>query len=311
MVVDEKVKLMMEIKENITSIIDQSLLDEKMKDLIYSFVDFKENEGFRFGDLVVFHYELFDGHSEEIYKIAAGMELLILAIDIFDDLVDQDNPNPPWMKISAPTATHIAMALLVASQKAIDESQFDDDVKQKAKKIFNDHTLRCIYGQEQDAKNEINSEKDYLIITKEKSGSLISSASLLGTILATKHHIQDVKTYSEHFGIAVQISNDIRDIQRENEKNDFLHKKKTLPVLYVLNQNNPEFEIVKAYYKDKISYDQIKSQQSKIIELIKESGAIEYAKVLMQLEINKSKKVIAQIDIPDELKEKIEAKLFR
>ncbi|HHY74561.1 MAG TPA: polyprenyl synthetase [Bacillus bacterium] len=302
---------MIELKETMLQIVEKSFFDEQMKELVTSFIDFKEKEGFRFAELVLFHYELFGGKSGEIVRIAAGMELLILAIDIFDDLVDEDNPNPPWMKQASSTATHIAMALLIASQKAIDESRFDNAVKQQAKKMFNDHTLRCIYGQEHDARNEIHNESDYVTITKEKSGSLISCACLVGAIFAKFQQLQNVKDYAEHFGIAVQIANDISDIQQENSKNDFLHKKKTLPVLYLLHHNAAEFLELKSYYEGNIPLEHMKAKQKEIVSMIQKSGAIEYAQVIMQLEISKSKKVINSMDISEDGKKSIQSMLFR
>ncbi len=302
---------MIEVKECMLLLVKQNLKHDKIVESIFDFIDFKEKEGFRFGELVLFHYELFGGKDNEINKIAAGMELLILAIDIFDDLVDQDNQDPPWMKIPPSTATHIAMALMIASQKAIDEAHINDIAKQEAKKMFNNHTLRCIDGQQRDAENEIHNESDYLVVTKEKSGSLISSACLLGTIFANYQQPQYVKEYAEHFGIAVQIANDIGDIQRENSKNDFLHKKKTLPVLYLLNNGDTEFEELKRYYKGVIPKEQIQSKQSEIVALIKKSGAIEYAKVIMQLEIKKSTKIINAMDISEDAKKRLQSMLFR
>ena len=302
---------MIEIKEYMLLLVKQNLQHDKMVGNICDFIDFKEKEGFRFGELVLFHYELFGGKGNEINQIAAGMELLILAIDIFDDLVDQDNQDPPWMKTPSSTSTHIAMALMTISQIAIDESFFNDTRKQEAKKMFNKRTLRCISGQQYDAENEIYNESDYLVVTKEKSGSLISCACLLGTIFANYQQTQNVKEYAEHFGIAVQIANDIGDIQRENSKNDFLNKKKTLPVLYLLNNADAEFEELKRYYKGDIPKEQIQSNQSEIIALIKKSGAIEYAQVIMQLEINKSINIINSMDISEDAKNSIQSMLFR
>lgn len=302
---------MIEIKESMLLLVKQNLQDDKMVVSICDFIDFKEKEGFRFGELVLFHYELFGGKSGEIIRIATGMELLILAIDIFDDLVDQDNQDPPWMKIATSTATHIAMALMTISQIAIDESLFDDTVKQEAREMFNRHILRCISGQQSDAENEIHNESDYLAVTKEKSGSLISSACLLGAIFAKNTQLQNVKEYAEHFGIAVQIANDIRDIQQENSKNDLLHKKKTLPVLYLLHNSDAEFEELKRYYEGGIPIERIQSKQIEIVALIKRSGAIEYAKVIMQLQINKSKNIINSMDISEDSKKRIQSMLFR
>ncbi|NSL51243.1 polyprenyl synthetase family protein [Calidifontibacillus erzurumensis] len=302
---------MVHIKERMLLLVDHALQEKNLKDIICQFINFKEKEGFRFGELVLFHYDLFGGKNDEINRIAAGMELLILAIDIFDDLADQDNENVPWMKIAPQTAVHIATILLTISQIAIDESNFDEKIKNEAKKMFNKHLLRCISGQERETQNNISNEMDYFNITKEKSGSLISCACLLGTIFANGPDIKAVKEYAEHFGIAVQIANDIRDIQRENTKNDFLHKKKTLPILYLLNILDPQFSDIRLYYEGKITFEQMKAKQKEIISIIKKSGAIEFAQVYMELKMKKVEKIINFMNISEDSKKKILSTLFR
>jgi competence protein ComQ len=74
-----------------------------------SFIEYKIKESCPFADLVVLHYQMFGGESEDIYQAAASIELMILALDIFDDIQDQDNPSVPWSQIESALSTNIAI----------------------------------------------------------------------------------------------------------------------------------------------------------------------------------------------------------
>ncbi len=59
------------------------------------------------------------------------------------------------------------------------------------------------------------------------------------------------------------------------EKSDCKLKKKTLPIMYLLNPSIKEGEIVRDYYNGKISFETLLSYKEKIIDLLKKSGGIQ------------------------------------
>lgn len=71
---------------------------KELKNYMSEFITFKMEGHFPFGQLVILHYQMFDGQSKDIFQAAAGVELMILSLDIFDDLQDQDNFTVPWQK---------------------------------------------------------------------------------------------------------------------------------------------------------------------------------------------------------------------
>ena len=71
-------------------------------------------------------------------------------------------------------------------------------------------------------------------------------ASLVGTSLATEQYHDIVESYCIQLGIAEQIKNDINDILSV-EKSDWFLRKKSLPILYLFD-NNIESDIL-YYYK--------------------------------------------------------------
>lgn len=67
--------------------VEEKLIGEELKELLQSFKKRKEEIGYSFG-LCVIHYEEYtdtDIFNEDIYKIGAVIELLILSFDIIDD----------------------------------------------------------------------------------------------------------------------------------------------------------------------------------------------------------------------------------
>ncbi|MCB8818201.1 hypothetical protein [Desulfosporosinus shakirovi] len=72
---------------------------------------------------------MFDGQSKDIFQAAAAVELMILSLDIFDDLQDQDNFSVPWHNINPALAMNIATGLLVLSTKAIEQTSLEQDRK--------------------------------------------------------------------------------------------------------------------------------------------------------------------------------------
>lgn len=80
-------------------ILEKYVTNKDMKTQLYEFIDFKKDEGYLFGELVILHYVIYNNKLEnQIFKVAAAIELLILSFDILDDIEDQDNFSSPWVQ---------------------------------------------------------------------------------------------------------------------------------------------------------------------------------------------------------------------
>jgi len=277
---------------------------EELKNLISDFITFKMKSHFPFGQLTILHYRMFDGRSQDIYLAAAAVELMILSLDIFDDLQDQDNLSVPWNKIDQAIAMNIAMGLLVLSAKALDKTSFDLNRKVKASDYLNTQVLKAVNGQHTDLMDSLESEEDYIQMVRKKSGSLMTSACLVGTALASEQHHDSVSKYAEHIGIIAQLKNDINDICRW-EKNDLINKKKTLPTLYLLNNQQPQYQFAKDYFSGRLREEDLIKHKAEIQELIEKSGAIEYTRVIIRINQLKVFEVLEIMGVEQEWKEKL------
>jgi competence protein ComQ len=283
---------------------DCNLNEEIMKHTL-SFIEYKIKESCPFADLTVLHYQMFDGKSPQIYQAAASIELMILALDIFDDIQDQDNPSVPWSQIEPALSTNIAIGLLMLSEAMLVQTSFETGRKLIAIDYLNEQVLKAVNGQYTDLSNSIHSEEDYIQMAKNKSGSLLACACLVGTALAGETHHSTVKEYAVFIGIAAQIKNDIQDIVRWDEKNDLIHKKKTLPTLFLLQSQLPSFQIIRDYYDDKLGKEALYKQKFEIKELIEQSGAIEYANVIMRIHQLHASELIEGLGVEQAWKEKL------
>jgi len=53
-----------------------------LNNYLSEFVTFKMKGHFPFGQLVILHYQMFDGQSKDIFQAAAAVELMILSLDL-------------------------------------------------------------------------------------------------------------------------------------------------------------------------------------------------------------------------------------
>lgn len=277
----------------------------ELNNYMSEYITFKMKGCFPFGQLVILHYQMFGGQSIDIHRAAAAVELMILSLDIFDDLQDQDNYSVPWYKIDQAIVMNIATGFLVLSSKALELTSFDRDRKVMASDYLNTCVLKAINGQHTDIMDLIESEEEYIQMVRDKSGSLMASACLIGTALASEKNHDSINKYAEHIGIIAQIKNDINDICRLDEKNDLINKKKTLLTLYLLNNQQPQYQFTRDYFSGKLMKEELINTKVEIQELIEKSGALEYARIIMRLNQLQAIELIESIDIAQELKEKL------
>lgn len=283
------------IKKSIHSIVSEHITQFELKNKLMQFVNYQSKKGFPFGELLILHYDMFkkDG-NEEIYHVAAAIEMLILSFDILDDFEDNDFKSQPWS-----TNTHLALngttALLFLCTKVLNETAFKN--KDRAIAFFLQYSLQAISGQHKDLLNTCINENDYIDMIIEKSGSLCTLACLIGATLATDDVPDEIEQYAKMIGVIGQINNDLLDIKEWDDKNDLLSKKYTLPVIYLLNCDEDELRFVHDYYHNKIDTTEIVKHQKLIDQKFLETGAITYTEVVKKIYHNKALNEMKKLNI--------------
>jgi len=243
-------ELDVKINESLEILIENELLiGYELRSMLKIFKEEKKVVGYSFGKLCYWHYESFtDFLNEDIYKVAAAVELLILSFDIIDDLQDKDS-DYSWTK-TPELSLNVAIAMLVMASRAIRETSFEH--KSAAVQILEDYALRSINGQQLDLLNSCSDEQSYLQMIEQKSGSLTAMGCLIGEVLAKGESSSEVEEYGKYIGIIQQIKNDIQSLKTWGSKNDLLNKRYSLPIIYLLSQKNDVSKSVISYYNEDI-----------------------------------------------------------
>lgn len=285
------------ISKSLYTIINEQIKQSELKEQLLEFVDYQSTKEFPFGELLVLHYKIFNGtETEEIYLVAAAVEMLILSFDMLDDFEDGDFKDKPWSKDSN-LALNVTTALLFLSASVIRNTGFKN--KDKGISILLNYALQSINGQHKDLLNICQNEVDYIDMAMQKSGSLVALSCSVGAVLATANYPVEVETYSKYIGLIGQFNNDLADIKVWDEKNDLINKKFSLPIIYLLNYKDEELKFIHDYYENdkKIDKKEIIKNQGMISSKFIETGAIAYVEVIKKVYQNKAIEELKKINM--------------
>ncbi|PMC40639.1 isoprenyl transferase [Bacillus sp. UMB0899] len=292
------------VKQHMIHTITSCVTNTDLRNLLLTFINNKED--LPFADLTMIHHQSFNGKDEEMLKLAAAVELLILSFDMLDDLEDLDNEDEPWMKIEHPIALNAATTLYTLSKLAILSLQ--SSKKLQILEAFLKFSVQAMEGQHVDLKNDTLTEEECLEAMKNKSGSLIALASVSGMLLAGVN-TPSVEKYSYQLGIAAQIDNDFRDLFNPH-KNDVSTQKKTLAYLYLQKKYNQHaIDILEGFHSGRPIneyFDSALNLKQKLID----AGVVQYLNVMKQIAVNKATRLIRQLPIEQHQCEHLNAHLI-
>ncbi|ASB94715.1 Geranylgeranyl pyrophosphate synthase [Bacillus subtilis] len=284
------------IKEKMKEIVSQRIMNQDLERYLQNFIESKDT--FEFADLALHHYLAFNGQDQKaIELLAAGIELLILSFDIYDDLEDQDNGSAVWMKIDSSIALNAVTALYTLSIQVMCQASHEPEFSQE---ILN-FALQSIQGQHDDIVNAPQTEEACLEMIKNKSGALTALPCVMGVMLATGKYHPIVASYSYELGIISQIDNDYKGLFYLN--NDFVQKKNTLAYLYLKKQfNDASAELLSLYQKP----EEFVSINTKALKRkLTEAGVIQYLLVMKHLSLQKIKNEMSQLKLGEDKTEKL------
>ncbi|WP_162179559.1 polyprenyl synthetase family protein [Thermogemmatispora carboxidivorans] len=180
---------------------------------------------------------------------ALAVECLVCAIDIFDDLVDEDQ-TPLLQTLGEARAINVAAALLALAQQAIltvaSEAKAPASEPLLLLSELQAASLACLAGQQRDLLAEVQPlsvfrREDCLALAAAKAGSLMRLACRLGALVAgASPPLCELFTrLGELLGIAGQLDNDCHDLHAwlapspagSRPKSDLRRGKKTLPLV--------------------------------------------------------------------------------
>ena len=275
--------------------------------LLKQFAADKAGERAVWGDLTKQVHSMLGGSSPLIGRLAALTELIVLALDIADDLQDQDNQTKSWMQCPPELALNAVLAFLAGASGELERMQTErTDEQLPSPGIISQMIMRAVNGQYKDLTGEAENEEAYIGMVQEKSGSLVRLACYMGSagLLSSEKQVAALNEFADCAGIANQLENDIRDLQRFDLKNDLLYKKKTLPVLFLLADEDG-FPAIRQYYEGNISREQFLQHKQTCIDYIRASGCIEYTEAVKQLYARQAEEALETLPAPPSAKRRL------
>ena len=220
------------------------------------------------------------------YRAAAMMELLHIATLIHDDVVDdatlrrgRPSINRVWKnKISVLMGDFILSKALI---NMIGLKDFDalEQISSTAEKLSAGEILQI-----EKSITRSMTEDVYFEMISQKTASLIATSCELGAITTTKKEKDRQATFSfgENLGMAFQIKDDLFDLlgnENDTGKNnggDVKRNMATLPLIFSKNNmSRPAYKKLKKLLDVK---KKSRSVISQIVQIIEETGGVDYAR---------------------------------
>lgn len=226
--------------------------------------------------------------NESTYRGASLIELLHTATLVHDDVVDDSNYRRGFFSVNALWKNKIAVLVgdfLLSKGLALSMSNKDYDllsiVNNAVTEMSEGELLQMEKARQLDIKEEI-----YYEIIRQKTASLIASCCAVGASSsgAQEEVVAKMKEFGQHVGMAFQIKDDLFDYGDDEIGKplgiDIKEKKMTLPLIFALSKSSwIEKRRIISIIRNK-SEDSAKVKE--VIEYVKRSGGIEYAKEVMQ-----------------------------
>ncbi|MFH0347781.1 polyprenyl synthetase family protein [Bacillus vallismortis] len=282
-------------------IVDENIINEDLKAKLISFIE--EKKQFSFAELAYNHYIAFDGKDDTaIDLLAAGIELLILSADIFDDIEDKDNLQASWMKIDPSIVINATTALYTLSLQVINSVSNNPTLLS----LTLQYSLQSLQGQHVDLNLKVSSESEYIEMIKSKSGSLVTLPSVLGVYLATEEYNEIVDEYSRYLGVVEQIANDHYGLYYPD--NNDLKTRHTLAFYYLKNKyNQSSIDLLNFYAQEENMINNLDELKRKL----RDSGVILYLNVIKNLALENFKEAFKKLRLDEQRKNKLFVQLLR
>jgi geranylgeranyl diphosphate synthase type I len=202
--------------------------------------------------------EAVGGDWQRALPAAAALELIHNFSLIHDDIQDGDEQRHHrptvwtiWGQAQAINAGDAACALSGIAMEQLRESGYLAETILTSWQLLNAATLRLVEGQYLDLAFEQRTNitvDEYLAMIARKTGALIEAAAHIGALLgeAEKPVVDYLRWYARALGLAFQIGDDLLGIWGQAAETgkpvaaDLRRRKKSLPVVYALQQSSPE-----------------------------------------------------------------------
>ncbi|MCD6481908.1 MAG: polyprenyl synthetase family protein [Thermoplasmata archaeon] len=273
-----------EIKEAVDKAIENYLYEKEPR-LLYEAVKYLPSAGGkRLRPIIAcLSCEAVGGNMMDAIPLAVALEIIHTFTLIHDDIMDRDEERrgmPSVHKKFGDNRAILAGDALFAKAFEILSHTKDAEICKKLTRNLAIMAKEICEGQEMDvAFEEMESvgKEEFLEMIEKKTARMFEHAAMNGAMVGggSKEEVEAMKVYGLNLGMAFQIWDDCLDVIGKDigkpVGSDIREGKKTLIYLYALEKYGGK---IPNYGKKDATDDEI----NEIVEILKETGAIDYAK---------------------------------
>jgi len=245
--------------------------------------------------LTVLAARAFNYHGDDHTAIAAIIEFIHTATLLHDDVVDESN-----MRRGRETANALfgnSASVLVGDFLYTRSFQMMTKLgHMKIMDILSDATNIVAEGevlQLMNCNDPDTTEESYMEVIYCKTAKLFEAATRLAAVISEQDATIELamQNYGKHLGTAFQLVDDIMDYTADakamgkNVGDDLAEGKPTLPLLYAMNNGNPQ---QKQLIRDAIEHCNGMEHLDEILQAMQQTGALVYTQKKAEIEADKA-----------------------
>ena len=208
------------------------------------------------------------GDVRAAVPIAAAVLAAVASVRLLDDLADLDRPGQLWSRVGPARAWNYAAGAQFLTFAILSQSTLPASVVHRVGQVFSQAFLYVAAGQDRDLLGPAATIDDYWRTMELRSGQAYAAACASGALVGTSEPslVQACATFGHHFGLTMQIFNDLESIWRPDGQTDLERSRVTLPLLYALRLDHPASAELRAF----VSGDHPGPRTDRIRELLDE-----------------------------------------
>ncbi|MGH1463705.1 MAG: octaprenyl diphosphate synthase [Neptuniibacter sp.] len=253
--------------------------------------------------LVLLAANAVDYKGNKHIPLAAIIEFIHTATLLHDDVVDnselrrgKDTANAKWGNAPSVLVGDFLYSRAFQVMVEIGSMEIMEVISNATNVIAEGEVLQLL-----NTKNPDTTEEAYMQVILGKTAMLFEAATEAGAILgdASKPEREALRLYGLHLGTAFQLIDDVMDYLSSSEEmgknvgDDLAEGKATLPLIHAMRTGTDEQRQLIRQAIRKGGLDDLKP----IMDIVQETGAIEYTQEKAQQEANKA--IAALTNIPD------------
>ena len=229
--------------------------------------------------LIIAAAKLGDYKQDQVWNLAAAVEILHMATLVHDDIVDDSSLRRGKETVQAEYGKDIAVFtgdyLFSLAFNVLAGQATEKQLKRVAEVI--NKICEGEIQQYQDRYKYSLSYKDYYQRTKRKTALLFESSCALGAGVGdlNKLEIRRIAHYGRYLGMAFQLTDDLLDFKDSSNQlgkpnnNDFTQGIYTMPILYVIKERDAG-----SYLEELLKNPEVNNQEIK--RVVADNGGLDY-----------------------------------